>query len=454
MTLRARVVLYAVGLCSAAGVLIGASTAWLVWSSLTQETELRARTFVATVAVATTGDLASMRIEELDRVVGALAERNIESLDIRFIAVLDTDGRAVAHSEQDAYGAIANDEVSREALLSEAGIIRRTTWRAQRVLVASRPVISAVPGARGHRWGTVVAGFGIDRIGAAVGRLLLGTLALTVLALLSVALALDQLLNRRLVKPLRDLADTARRFAEGDLATRSPPPPSDGDEVAILGGAFNEMATRIEHHTHSLESDIRERTQSLAEANTRLSEANTTLEALATTDAMTDLNNYRHFRTVMLSEIRRTERTRSPFALLMIDVDHFKRWNDTLGHPEGDRALRALAGLLRSRIRRTDTAFRYGGEEFAILLVDTDQTGALLVAETIRHLVEQTPLEPDAAQRLTISVGVAIHPDHAGDLDGMVRMADEALYRAKSEGRNRVVLARPRAQAPEGGLDR
>jgi len=444
MTLRARIVLYAMGLCSTAGVVIGAATAWLMSSSLAQETELRARTFVETVAVATTADLASMRIEELDRIVGSLVERNIESLDIRFIAVLDTDGRAVAHSEQDAYGAIANDSVSREALAADVGLIRRTQWRAEDVLVATRPVVSAVPGARGHRWGTIVAGFGTAHIGAAVRRLMMRNLGLTLMALAALAVALDQLLNRRLVRPLRGLAETSRRFAGGDLATRAEPPPSDGDEVAVLAGAFNDMATRIQRYTHSLESDIRERTQSLAEANARLSESNTALAALATTDAMTDLYNYRHFRTVMLNEIQRTERTKSPFALLMIDVDHFKQWNDTLGHPAGDRALRALAGMLKSRIRRTDAAFRYGGEEFAILLVDTHETGALLVAETIRRLVEATPLGPNTAEQLTISIGVAVHPNHGQDFDTLVESADAALYRAKTGGRNRVVVAENR----------
>jgi diguanylate cyclase (GGDEF)-like protein len=125
----------------------------------------------------------------------------------------------------------------------------------------------------------------------------------------------------------------------------------------------------------------------------------------------------------------------------MLDLDHFKEFNDRYGHPAGDEALRVFAHLLSSCIREEDVAARYGGEEFAVCLPGTDASAAMEVAERIRARTEQTivPLSPGVTARLTVSVGVAMAPEEGSQLLSLLKAADEALYRAKLGGRNQVV---------------
>ena len=127
----------------------------------------------------------------------------------------------------------------------------------------------------------------------------------------------------------------------------------------------------------------------------------------------------------------------------MLDVDHFKAFNDRYGHPAGDEALRAFAGVLRSCMRDGDIAARYGGEEFAVLLPGVDSEAGAAIAERIRQRIEATiiSLAPGTTDRITVSIGVSGAPDQATDRMSLMRIADEALYRAKTEGRNRVVGA-------------
>jgi diguanylate cyclase (GGDEF)-like protein len=447
MTMRARVLLYAISTLALIGLIQAVAMGWLQWSSLRQETELRARTFVDTVAVAATADLAAMRIEDLDRAMGSLVQRNMETLDVRFVSVLDPDGRVVAHSDQRWYGRMATEPLWVDAVHSDLGLLREATFGDRPVIVASRPVVSQVPGATGARWGTVIAGVGVDRISQAVVRLLVSTLIVTLLSLVVLGVLLDQLFVNRLTRPLRDVVGAVQQYARGDLTARAPL--ARNDEVRVVASGFNDMAARIERHTRDLEEQIRDRTASLAAANQELSQANAALEALATTDELTDLYNFRYFRATMANELHRSHRTGAPVALLILDVDYFKRWNDRFGHPSGDQALRTLAALLKSRLRRTDIACRYGGEEFAIILVNTGMQGALHVAEGLRAAVEAAEFGTDDGTQLTVSVGVAVCPDHATELDTLVKAADDALYRVKGMGRNRVVSVGGEPMEPE-----
>jgi diguanylate cyclase (GGDEF)-like protein len=164
------------------------------------------------------------------------------------------------------------------------------------------------------------------------------------------------------------------------------------------------------------------------------------LEELATTDALTGLRNRRKFDAVIDAEWRRAARQRKPLALLMIDADHFKSYNDTFGHQAGDEVLVGIAICISDSVRRAgDCTARYGGEEFAVLLPGLSPAEALGIAETIRLKVEQWCGEPAIT---TVSIGVAsLMPTTATSWRGLVRAADEALYAAKAGGRNRSVLA-------------
>jgi len=190
-----------------------------------------------------------------------------------------------------------------------------------------------------------------------------------------------------------------------------------------------------------LEAKVNERTHELAEANSRLAQ-------LAVTDGLTNLYNHRHFHERLALEVERSVRNGLPLSLLMIDVDHFKNYNDLHGHPAGDEVLRQISQLMVDGRRANDFCARYGGEEFCIVLVDTAKLTAAKVAERLRERVACHPFEFAAEQPLgclSISLGVATFPEDANDAEALVRAADSALYTAKHGGRNRVVLATPNA---------
>jgi diguanylate cyclase (GGDEF)-like protein len=163
----------------------------------------------------------------------------------------------------------------------------------------------------------------------------------------------------------------------------------------------------------------------------------------AFTDYLTGLKTRGYFEQQLELEIKRSERKKTHFALLMIDIDFFKQLNDTHGHHAGDQVLRDVAALLMRDMREVDTVARYGGEEFVIVLPETGEAGARLVAERLRRAVEQAKFfagSPTAIERLTISLGVAIFDRDAHFRRDLIEFADAALYAAKARGRNRTVL--------------
>lgn len=196
-------------------------------------------------------------------------------------------------------------------------------------------------------------------------------------------------------------------------------------------------------------SDITEQRlmrEALAQSNAQLAEANARLQALASEDFLTGLPNRRRFDEALLQEKARARREGRPLSLLMVDVDHFKVFNDHYGHQAGDECLRRIAMLLAQSLQRPgDQVCRYGGEEFAVILPDTDVHGARSVARDLCRQVFDAHLPHVASplQRVTLSIGSASHdPDRSDDsiaLGALLRVADLALYRAKQGGRNRLV---------------
>jgi diguanylate cyclase (GGDEF)-like protein len=142
------------------------------------------------------------------------------------------------------------------------------------------------------------------------------------------------------------------------------------------------------------------------------------------------------------AEVARHGRHGRSFSIVMVDVDHFKKYNDTYGHPAGDALLKTIGGILKSSLRTNDFAARYGGEEFLILLPDQDQKGAVEVAERIRQRIEaETEDRANKRKAVTASLGVATFPESGRTADPLLANADAALYRAKNSGRNRVLTA-------------
>jgi diguanylate cyclase (GGDEF)-like protein len=264
------------------------------------------------------------------------------------------------------------------------------------------------------------------------------TVTLALVAGLLVVIGLTAyLLGLTVVRPLERLATAAGRVAAGDLDVALPV--VDRGEVGYLTQVFNNMVARL----HQSRDD-------LAAANAALSEKNEELLRLSTTDSLTGLSNRRHLTEVMATEVARCQRLKQKFALLMIDIDHFKQYNDTYGHQAGDKLLARLAGLFRDSIRAIDYAARYGGEEFLLLLFAAGHKEAVHVAERIRTRVAAEPFgNGGRPTRITVSVGVAVFPTHGETAEAAVGRADTALYEAKRRGRNQVVSADESDSTPD-----
>ncbi len=163
------------------------------------------------------------------------------------------------------------------------------------------------------------------------------------------------------------------------------------------------------------------------------------MEQLAITDGMTGLYNHRYFQESLERELDRADRLKQSLTLLLLDIDHFKKINDTSGHPAGDFILKSLAVLLKETARKVDILARYGGEEFAALLPGIDLKNARKTAERWRKKVQSTTFKRDKQSfSITVSIGMAAFPDDAASKKELIEKADRALYLAKESGRNQV----------------
>lgn len=225
------------------------------------------------------------------------------------------------------------------------------------------------------------------------------------------------------LRKIRTLLQVSGRIERGDFSARTGLPNS-RDELGQIGYAFDEMA------------------QALQDRDAKLGQALQELHEQASTDALTGLHNRRHFREVLQRELTRAKRNSTGTSLVMVDIDYFKKVNDTYGHGAGDLVLREMGALLKNNIRASDVACRFGGEEFALILPEATRQGARLRAETLRQAISMLDLEYDgrALGKLTASFGIALFPDHASEPEQLLRAADEALYAAKGAGRDRVVV--------------
>ncbi|WP_443115865.1 sensor domain-containing diguanylate cyclase [Herbaspirillum seropedicae] len=251
----------------------------------------------------------------------------------------------------------------------------------------------------------------------------------------AVSLLLSALISRSISVPLQRLVAAMKEAGSGDTTVRVEQ--HGNDEIAVLSRKFNEMAGKLQQNREVLEEQVRLRTRELERANRKL-------EALSATDGLTGVANRRRFDEALANEMRRAVRSGQSLALLMLDVDYFKKYNDRYGHLAGDECLRIVARVLQKTSRRaTDLVARYGGEEFSVIIAECDTTQALQQAENICQAIFELKL-PHADSPfgyISASIGVAVLlPDEHTAPEQMVRIADQALYHAKYQGRNRVVL--------------
>jgi diguanylate cyclase (GGDEF)-like protein len=249
---------------------------------------------------------------------------------------------------------------------------------------------------------------------------LISIILIGLFALLVTVLGLTILVNRMLHRPLQRLENGVARIAGGDYATDVDVTSS--DELGHLAGNVNLMRRRI---SESIEQ----------------------IRLQANTDSHTGLFNFRYLMNYLRQQNAEAERHRNQLSFLMVDIDHFKAINDEYGHPAGDKALSAIAHLIRENTRKGDVVARYGGEEFAVAMPHTSHEQALVVADKIRHAVASGEIDIGTAKRhITVSVGGASFPDDAQKPDALIGLADAALYVAKNSGRNQVAMAPPLTQ--------
>lgn len=242
-------------------------------------------------------------------------------------------------------------------------------------------------------------------------------------------------LSSTITKPLSSLTQQMQNMSKGQLDVVVDV--KSKDEVGFLAFNFKQMALDLKNSKQELLDLNRDLENKVAERTKQL-------EELTIKDPLTGSYNRRFFDTRVAEEIRRSKRSGHPIGLLYLDIDHFKKYNDQNGHPEGDQLLINFAKTVKGILRSEDSFCRLGGEEFCVIALNTDVEGMKILAEKVRSTVWETDFkfgEKQPMGRLSCSIGVSLFPEFASDPDTLVKAADEALYRAKQGGRNTWMLA-------------
>ena len=262
-------------------------------------------------------------------------------------------------------------------------------------------------------------------------KIILGIGVITALIGLGLAMAISRRIARPIISITQEADRIGRTSGQTMLARQS-----GSVEVVQLSRAVRSLLRRIGF----AEERTKEAEQRASENALQFKDDLVKLQKMADTDYLTGLMNRRAFLAVADDTVEFCRRYKRGMATLMIDIDHFKKINDTHGHAAGDDAIKRIAEIIDQSIRTTDKAARFGGEEFVVLR-EIDQETALLLAERIRRSIEQTTIEHGEARfPATVSIGVAINAEGDRDVQDMIERADQGLYIAKKTGRNRTVL--------------
>jgi diguanylate cyclase (GGDEF)-like protein len=298
-------------------------------------------------------------------------------------------------------------EIANRLLAAEGGIVEHRDIRGAEV-VGSAQRLSQAP------W---LAAANMSASYAYQQAIRLRNLAFTVIGVVLVVIGIVAYwLASLIARPLGRLTGAATQVAAGDLSVELPA--GGGGEVGYLTQVFNTMIESLRKNREEL-------------------------ERLSTTDILTGLGNRRHLMHLLPQEIERARRASHPFSILMLDVDHFKEYNDEHGHQAGDDVLARVGTVLRDSIRPYDCAARYGGEEFLVVLSGVSLDDARECAERIRKKVREERFD---GRSVTVSIGVAEYPTHGESEDAIIAQADAALFRAKRAGRDRIVCASTRGR--------
>lgn len=396
----------------------------------------RTAALLSALAAPTSVLLTQGRLADIDNLMGELSMRE-QSLGLDAITLVDVRGVVIAETGDGAH--FGKDLASTDAFVKRAIESSRALQDPE---PPARPVRVSVPVQTGVRWATLIGTLDEKKHQKTLverrARLLTSAVAVSGVGLLVLLL----LLSWEVLTPMQGIARMAEKLAHGDLKARAPV--RGASELQILATTLNDAARKLGSTQERLEEEVARRTDELRRANEQLSLANLSLEKLALTDPLTGLFNRRYLEQALSFEITRQKRGKRPFSLVMVDVDHFKHFNDSHGHPMGDEVLRELAKILQASLRASDIVARVGGEEFVVVLLDAELPLARTAADKLRKAVERHPFPHASEQPLghvTVSVGVASWPRHGDTADAVLSAADRALYASKSAGRNRVTSA-------------
>lgn len=356
-----------------------------------------------------------VRLQQLTNILNQIAVSTGES-----VAVIDADQRGISHDDSTALGGSLVLGESLSQRLSEGETVN--FWRENGTEVVARMSPMA-----GSPWSVVALRGAVDAYSEinSFRRLtfLVGGSLMVVMAMIA------YVFSTRTLAPLRRLTQGATEVASGDLNVRIKV--RGKDEISYLTEVFNNMVERLEAGRQQVER-----------TSQTLLQQNRSLKVLSNTDALTGLYNRQHLNGRLERLVQASEEARTPFAILMIDLDRFKALNDKFGHIAGDHAIRLIAEHIRDTLRKSDYAARFGGEEFVVLLPKVDGPHAFELAERLRLAVASTPLHFDQHKlHVTASIGVAAYPEHGRTGDLLIRRADAALYEAKDQGRNKTVMS-------------
>ncbi len=349
--------------------------------------------------------------------------------DIAYVYLLDQKGQVLAHSETEHVGHAFSDRQTQESLSAPNTRVHfgredlEGDGRISDLCRVSVPILT-----RGKRTATLQIGLSLTQYLAANAPRIRAKIAWFIVPFSFFAILIAIKLSRSFNRPLQSLARAAAEVSKGNYDVQLPL--NRRDELGEVAQAFNKMAVNLKENFAKV-SDMANR------------------------DGLTGLYNARFFQEALSRELERVKRTSRPFSLLLFDGDRFKRINDTYGHPVGDQILQHISHVGRSVLRGYDVLARYGGEEFIAMLPDATGSQAPLLAERLRKMIEQRPYltEDGTMIRLTVSVGVA-QARAPYEKKDVISQADQALYRAKEAGRNRVVLYKsnhlePPVKAPQ-----
>ena len=347
--------------------------------------------------------------DEVQQTFSHIAE---QKNDIVYVMLVHSAGNIVVHNNKRKINTVLNDKQSKKALSANTRITQflKYDYDLDGVDDNIYDISTPISAEGNENYGVLRIGVTFDeKVAANLNTIRTRIISVGAILLLCI-IFFSFLLSLRITGPLRKLMSQADDISHGNFFT--PVFRTGEDEIGKLGLAFSVM-------THHLKNSFQK------------------IEQLATTDGLTGIYNRRYFEETLEKELRRAKRFNHPVSLIILDIDYFKKFNDSYGHQTGDQVLKTVAEMTKSNARDSDIVARYGGEEFVAILPETDLDGAMVLAERLRWAVENYSFVFDGNQlKITISIGVAY--SESIDKITLVKNADAALYKAKESGRNKV----------------